>query len=620
MAVVITKCVFVFAVYSFRTALSAEMFLAPEAGNALLHESRDACVAKVIKEVSSKHAASAGTADNKPKGTVREMIKNEVYRAILLQTFLHHREAHQQLVGASKSTTSGGADSLLREHLRHVTGPDAVHKVFRDLTDNEGVPVTLGLRKGRGSYSLNATDSPAGRVRRSDKGMMYIPVGGTKKVQCPTAADAAGSSLIQMAFLSIFLTVFSIVVNVSNNINNNNNNNNVNTDNNLANNNAQLSLNVNNAAQVNVMLPPPIPGRRRRRETSSSFSSTSSPFLRDTWKDVRMKEAALSLDEMLERLIREEEEEKGFATRPKNPPARRTPMHDGNPSGREGGVDGSTTGRISSLIRDYTDKPLSSLIKNDTRKTFSPSGNYTKTGDGHRDYTGRVTRPIKIDKTHTSASDNHAQKTNSTTETRAESRPSPIFFGRQDSPRITEVGNNSSKNSSVITSQRNFQTLSQSSFGSPESKITRRKAKKKNEKMNVIDEKHPLSPPFSTEDQNSALGRTESDATTFFQRAKTPEISARVMYEMRAWLLRGVNSSNPSCVWLRLCQSLQEEVEEEEAMSSWVALLASFVAHRKESERSNEKGVTFEDFSKMALSKQQCGLLFPLCSPSSSAV
>lgn len=97
---------------------------------------------------------------------------------------------------------------------------------------------------------------------------MYLPIGGTTKVQCPTAADAAGVSIAQMAFLSICLTVFNVIVNINNNINNNNNNNNINSDNNLSNNNAELSLNVNNAGQVNVMLPPPIPGRKRR---ASSF-------------------------------------------------------------------------------------------------------------------------------------------------------------------------------------------------------------------------------------------------------------------------------------------------------------------------------------------------------------
>ncbi|XP_076056224.1 uncharacterized protein LOC143034161 [Oratosquilla oratoria] len=110
------------------------------------------------------------------------------------------------------------------------------------------------------------------RRRRRDRhgnprkeGLMYLPIGGTTKVQCPTAADAAGISITQMAFLSMCLTVFNIIANVNNNINNNNNNNNLNSDNNVANNNAQLSLNVNNAAQINVMLPPPVPGKRKRR-------------------------------------------------------------------------------------------------------------------------------------------------------------------------------------------------------------------------------------------------------------------------------------------------------------------------------------------------------------------
>ena len=93
---------------------------------------------------------------------------------------------------------------------------------------------------------------------------MYLPVGSTTQVSCPTSADAAGISISQMAFLSMILTMFSIIVNINNNINNNNNSNNINTDNNLSNNNVQLSVNSNNAAQVNVMLP--AAGRKKRED------------------------------------------------------------------------------------------------------------------------------------------------------------------------------------------------------------------------------------------------------------------------------------------------------------------------------------------------------------------
>ncbi|XP_071538845.1 uncharacterized protein [Panulirus ornatus] len=143
----------------------------------------------------------------------------------------------------------------------------------------------------------STSSSHTRRLRRSQEGVMYLPVGGSTQVQCPTAADAAGVSISQMAFLSVCLTIFSIIVNINNNINNNNNNNNINSDSNLSNNNAQLSLNVNNAAQVNVMLPPPIPGRRRRSS------------LRAVWRHVLHNTTAHTLHLSLQELLRETQAE-----------------------------------------------------------------------------------------------------------------------------------------------------------------------------------------------------------------------------------------------------------------------------------------------------------------------
>ncbi|KAK7085378.1 hypothetical protein SK128_006079 [Halocaridina rubra] len=153
-----------------------------------------------------------------------------------------------------------------------------------------GLSLRLQSSMNRDSWKLVNNTSHT-RKRRDDRGMMYLPIGGTKKVSCPTAADAAGVSITQMAFLSICLTVFSIIVNISNNINNNNNNNNLNSDNNLSNNNAQLSLNVNNAAQVNVMLPPPVPGRKKRSN------------LRDIWNEVEIKVASDNIDQLYQELL-----------------------------------------------------------------------------------------------------------------------------------------------------------------------------------------------------------------------------------------------------------------------------------------------------------------------------
>merc|ERR1719410_2974868 len=68
-----------------------------------------------------------------------------------------------------------------------------------------------------------------------------------------------------MAFLAMTVSIFSVVANIADNLNNNNNNNQ--NDNNLnyvhqQNNNLNMNQNIVN--QLNIDLPPPVPGRKRR--------------------------------------------------------------------------------------------------------------------------------------------------------------------------------------------------------------------------------------------------------------------------------------------------------------------------------------------------------------------
>jgi len=94
------------------------------------------------------------------------------------------------------------------------------------------------------------------QVHSADPGaLMYLPLGGSKSVRCPTAADAAAVSIAQMTFLSTSLNILSIVANINNNLNNNNNNNNQLNINAQSNNNIVTNTNVNNGNQVNVMVP-----------------------------------------------------------------------------------------------------------------------------------------------------------------------------------------------------------------------------------------------------------------------------------------------------------------------------------------------------------------------------
>ncbi|XP_063864990.1 myb-like protein I [Scylla paramamosain] len=132
----------------------------------------------------------------------------------------------------------------------------------------------LRLLTVRVNRSSTASEVVRPRIKREDRGVMYLPVrggGGGAAAACPSYADTVSASLTQMAFASVAVTVFNTVFNIVNNINNNNNNNNVNSNNNVASNNANAASNNNNGNQVDVVLPPPV-GRRRRHEPASAWT------------------------------------------------------------------------------------------------------------------------------------------------------------------------------------------------------------------------------------------------------------------------------------------------------------------------------------------------------------
>ena len=70
------------------------------------------------------------------------------------------------------------------------------------------------------------------------------------------------SILAQMAFLSMTVSIFTVVATVANNLNNNNNNVNTNNLNFVQQKQNSLSMNQNIVNQINIDLPPPIPGKR----------------------------------------------------------------------------------------------------------------------------------------------------------------------------------------------------------------------------------------------------------------------------------------------------------------------------------------------------------------------
>ncbi len=65
-----------------------------------------------------------------------------------------------------------------------------------------------------------------------------------------------------MAFLSMTVSLFTVVATVANNLNNNNNNNNENNFNFVQQKQNNLNMNQNIVNQINVDLPPPVPGKR----------------------------------------------------------------------------------------------------------------------------------------------------------------------------------------------------------------------------------------------------------------------------------------------------------------------------------------------------------------------
>ena len=97
--------------------------------------------------------------------------------------------------------------------------------------------------------------------------VMYMNLGNQNnrgQYNCPTSADASAVSMAQMAFLSMTVSIFTVVASIANNINNNNNNNNNNNLNFVKQKTQSISQNQNIVNQINIDLPPPVPGRKKR--------------------------------------------------------------------------------------------------------------------------------------------------------------------------------------------------------------------------------------------------------------------------------------------------------------------------------------------------------------------
>ena len=109
---------------------------------------------------------------------------------------------------------------------------------------------------------------------QDNQGVLYMNLGNQQnKIQydCPTSADSSAVSLAQMAFLSMTVSIFTVVASIANNINNNNNNNNNNNLNFVKQKTQSISQNQNVVNQINIDLPPPVPGRKKRSKSLGKF-------------------------------------------------------------------------------------------------------------------------------------------------------------------------------------------------------------------------------------------------------------------------------------------------------------------------------------------------------------
>ena len=103
--------------------------------------------------------------------------------------------------------------------------------------------------------------------KQNNPAVLYMNLGNQpNKIQydCPTSADSSAVSLAQMAFLSMTVSIFTVVASIANNINNNNNNNNNNNLNFVKQKTQSISQNQNVVNQINIDLPPPVPGKKKR--------------------------------------------------------------------------------------------------------------------------------------------------------------------------------------------------------------------------------------------------------------------------------------------------------------------------------------------------------------------
>ena len=125
--------------------------------------------------------------------------------------------------------------------------------------------ISRSLRTYR-KIKKRSSSNKKGNGMQENPAVLYMNLGNKNKQEydCPTSADASAVSLAQMAFLSMTVSIFTVIASITNNINNNNNNNNNNNLNFVKQKTQSISQNQNVVNQINIDLPPPVPGRKKR--------------------------------------------------------------------------------------------------------------------------------------------------------------------------------------------------------------------------------------------------------------------------------------------------------------------------------------------------------------------
>ena len=140
-------------------------------------------------------------------------------------------------------------------------------KMIEDCKTNKIFEGGLRLHRKKGKR-LQKRYIPSPREEQTvDPAVLYMNLGNKNNAaqyDCPTASDSSAVSLAQMAFLSMTVSIFTVIATIANNINNNNNNNNNNNLNLVKQKTQSISQNQNVVNQINIDLPPPVPGRKKR--------------------------------------------------------------------------------------------------------------------------------------------------------------------------------------------------------------------------------------------------------------------------------------------------------------------------------------------------------------------